>query len=193
MTEQTAVLHQDPPLLPPPASPDRAHRVPGDRTAIPGLHDPVASARVVVEVECGILVYPPEEAGEPWRAVFTENGRRRFRQAMTEAELAAKLAKVTERLRACAPDMERPGADLIAHYLDPDRLPVAKRWSRRHADTQRGCASGSPPRSSPGSPARTSPPVTCSRSSAPRRPPARASGCTGACPPWSPRASRAGT
>ena len=95
------------------------------------------SARVVVEAECGILVYPPEEAGEPWRAVFTENGRRRFRQAMTEAELAAKLAKVTERLRACAPDMERPGADLIAHYLDPDRLPVAKRWSRRHADTQR--------------------------------------------------------
>ena len=94
-------------------------------------------ARVVVEAECGILVYPPEEAGQPWRAVFTENGRRRFRQAATEAELAAKLAKVTERLRAGAPNMERPGADLIAHYLDPDRLPVAKRWSRRHADTQR--------------------------------------------------------
>jgi integrase len=82
-------------------------------------------------------VYPPEEAGEPWRATFTENGRRRFRQAMTEAELAAKLAKVTERLRAGAPDLERPGADLIAHYLDPDRLPVSERWSRRHADTQR--------------------------------------------------------
>ena len=95
------------------------------------------SARVVVEVGCGILVYPPEVEGEPWRATFTENGRRRFRQAMTEAELAAKLAKVTERLRAGAPDMERPGADLIAHYLDPDRLPVSKRWSRRHADTQR--------------------------------------------------------
>ena len=95
------------------------------------------SARVVVEAECGILVYPPEEAGEPWRATFTENGRRRFRQAMTEAELAAKLEKVTDWLRAGAPDMERPGADLIAHYLDPDRLPVAKRWSRRHADTQR--------------------------------------------------------
>ncbi|MGH3226057.1 MAG: hypothetical protein ACRDPY_46510, partial [Streptosporangiaceae bacterium] len=95
------------------------------------------SARVVVEAECGILVYPPEAEGEPWRATFTENGRRRFRQAQTEAELAAKLAKVTERLRAGAPDMERPGADLIAHYLDPDRLPVSKRWSRRHADTQR--------------------------------------------------------
>ena len=58
------------------------------------------SARVVVEVGCGILVYPPEGAGEPWRATFTENGRRRFRQAMTEAELAVKLEKVTERLRA---------------------------------------------------------------------------------------------
>jgi integrase len=33
--------------------------------------------------------------------------------------------------------MERPGADLIAHYLDLNRLPVARRWSRRHADTQR--------------------------------------------------------
>ena len=94
-------------------------------------------ARVVVDAGCGILVYPPEAAGQRWRATFTENGRRRFRQAMTEAELAVKLAKVTERLRAGAPDMERPGADLIAHYLDPDRLPVAKRWSRRHADTQR--------------------------------------------------------
>ena len=109
-----------------------AARVTGDTRE--SSRDP---ARVVVEAECGILVYPPEEAGEPWRAVFTENGRRRFRQAMTEAELAAKLAKVTERLRAGAPDMERPGADLIAHYLDPDRLPVSKRWSRRHADTQR--------------------------------------------------------
>jgi integrase len=92
---------------------------------------------VVVEADCGITVYPPEKADEPWRAVFTENGRRRYRQALTEAELAGKLEKVTERLRAGAPDMERPGADLIVHYLDPDRLPVAKRWSRRHADTQR--------------------------------------------------------
>ena len=56
---------------------------------------------------------------------------------MTEAELAVKLEKVTERLRARAPDMERPGADLIGHYLNPDRLPVSERWSRKHADTQR--------------------------------------------------------
>ena len=82
---------------------------------------------MVVEVGWGVLVYPPEGAGEPWRATFTENGRRRFRQAGTEAELAVKLERVTERLRAGAPDMERPGADLIAHYLDPGRLPVSQR------------------------------------------------------------------
>jgi hypothetical protein len=32
--------------------------------------------------------------------------------------------------------MRRLGADLIAYYLDPDRLPVRDRWSRRHADTR---------------------------------------------------------
>jgi hypothetical protein len=82
-------------------------------------------------------VYPPAAVGEPWRATFTENGVRRFRQAMTEGALAVKLEKVTERLAARAPDMERPGTDLVGHYLDPDRLPVGRRWSRKHADTQR--------------------------------------------------------
>jgi hypothetical protein len=95
------------------------------------------TARVVVELEDGITVYPPEAEGEPWRAVFVEDGRRRYRQAMSEAKLAVKLAKVTERLRADAPGMDQMGAALITHYLDPDRLPVAKRWSRKHADTQR--------------------------------------------------------
>jgi hypothetical protein len=33
--------------------------------------------------------------------------------------------------------MERTGADLVAHYLDPDRLPADQRWSRKHAHTQR--------------------------------------------------------
>ncbi|TVZ02242.1 hypothetical protein EAS64_25815 [Trebonia kvetii] len=33
--------------------------------------------------------------------------------------------------------MKRPGADSIAHYLDPDRLPVSSWWSRKHAHTQR--------------------------------------------------------
>jgi integrase len=37
--------------------------------------------------------------------------------------------------------MLQPGAALIAHYLAPDRLPVSKRWSRKHAHSQgRLCA-----------------------------------------------------
>jgi integrase len=114
----------------------------GSRTPI--LHvitaaDPlgIQPARAVIELEFGILVYPPEAEGEPWRAVFTENGQRRYRQGATEAKLAAKLEKVRGRLSAGAANMERPGADLIAHYLDPDRLPVDERWSRKHAHTQR--------------------------------------------------------
>ena len=55
-------------------------------------------------------------------------------EAATEAKLAARLAKVTERLQADAPDMERPGADLIAWYLTrpapgrPAVVPQARRY-----------------------------------------------------------------
>jgi hypothetical protein len=68
----------------------------------------------VIELECGITVYRPEADGEPWRAVFTENGQRRYRQGATEEKLAEKLDKVTERLRSDAPNIERPGA-----YAEP--------------------------------------------------------------------------
>jgi hypothetical protein len=44
---------------------------------------------------------------------------------------------VTERLAADAPNLERPGADLIAFYLSPDRHPAGRAWSAKHADTQR--------------------------------------------------------
>ncbi len=64
-------------------------------------------------------------------------GERQQCEAPTEEKLAARLEKVTERLEADAPNMKRPGADLIAHYLDLDRLPVDDRWSRKHAHTQR--------------------------------------------------------
>ena len=147
----------------------------------------------VIELDFGILVYPPETGGEPWRAVFTENGQRRFRQGATEAKLAAKLEKVAERLQADAANMERPGADLIRHYLDPDRLPADERWSRKHAHTQRRlCERFAAP---------VIDAVTCqdiktstrSRSSAPRPLPAKATGCTGCSPRWSRRGSRAGT
>jgi hypothetical protein len=95
----------------------------------------------VIELDLGILVYPPEIEGEPWRAVFTENGQRKYRQGATEAKLAAKLEKVKGRLQADVANMKRPGADLIAHYLDPDRLPVDEQWSRKHAlRGMSGCA-----------------------------------------------------
>jgi integrase len=97
----------------------------------------LGSARPVIEMDYGITVYPPEADGEPWRAVFIGNGVRRFRQAATEERLATKLGQVRLRLAFDASNMERPGADLIAHYLNPDRLPVEERWSRKHAYTQR--------------------------------------------------------
>ena len=92
--------------------------------------------RVVVEVEGGITVYPARCAGDRWRAVWYEDGRRRQCEAISEARLAAKLEKVSERLAADAPNMERLGGDLIAYYLSPGRRPAGKPWSRKHADTQ---------------------------------------------------------
>jgi len=91
----------------------------------------------VIELECGITVYPARSEGGRWRAVWYEAGERQQCEASSEEKLGPKLAKVAERLRADAPSMRKPGAALIVHYLDPDRLPVRDRWSRRHADTQR--------------------------------------------------------
>ncbi|MGB6576024.1 MAG: tyrosine-type recombinase/integrase, partial [Trebonia sp.] len=85
----------------------------------------------------GITVYPAREEPGRWRAVWYEDGQRQQCEAASGEKLAARLEKVSERLAAGAPNMKRPGADLIAHYLDPDRLPVAERWSRKHAHTQR--------------------------------------------------------
>jgi hypothetical protein len=96
-----------------------------------------ARGRTVIELDAGITVYPPRDAGGRWRAVWTEDGRRRYCEAVTEEKLAARLAKVTERLEADAPGMERSGADLIAWYLSPDRHPADEQWSRKHAHTQR--------------------------------------------------------
>lgn len=68
---------------------------------------------------------------------LSEAGERQRCEAANEAKLAPKLEKVVERLQADAPNVRRPGADLIAHYLDPDRLPARDRSSRKRADTQR--------------------------------------------------------
>ena len=94
--------------------------------------------RVVLEVGYGITVYPPVEEGERWRAVWYEDGQRRQAESVREDKLAAKLEKVRERLASGAEHLQRPGADLIAWYLSPDRRHRGgKPWSRRHADTQR--------------------------------------------------------
>jgi len=91
----------------------------------------------VIELDYGITVYPAREEPGRWRAVWHERGKRQQCEASSEEKLAARLAKVTERLEADAPNMTRPGADLIAWYLAPDRLPVAHQWSRKHTHTQR--------------------------------------------------------
>lgn len=86
-------------------------------------------------------MYSARSGGGRWRAVWHEDRQRRQCEAPTEQKLAIKLEKVTERLEADAPNMRRSGADLIAHYLDPGRLPVQARWSCKHAHTQgRLCA-----------------------------------------------------
>jgi hypothetical protein len=46
------------------------------------------------------------------------------------------MKKVRERPATGAANMTKPGADLIAWYLNPDRLPVDGRWSRKHAYMQ---------------------------------------------------------
>jgi len=89
-----------------------------------------------VEVAGGITVYPAREEGGRWRAVWSEGGRRRECESVTEAGLAAKLVKVSERLACDAPKMEEPGSALIGWYLSPARHPADKPWSRKHADTQ---------------------------------------------------------
>lgn len=82
-------------------------------------------------------MYPARDEKGRWRAVWHEDGERQQCGAATEDKLAVRLEKVTERLAADAPHLKRPGADLIRYYLDPGRLPVGRRWSRKHAHTQR--------------------------------------------------------
>ena len=87
--------------------------------------------RPVIELECGITVYPAREEQGRWRAVWHENGKRQQCEAASEEKLAARLAKVAERLEADAANMTLRGADLIAFYLSADRLPVQRQWSRK--------------------------------------------------------------
>jgi integrase len=91
----------------------------------------------VIELDHGITVYPPKGDGGRWRAVWHEDGERQQCESVSEPKLAEKLEKVRMRLAMGASNMTRPGADLIDWYVNPDRLPVSERWSRKHAYNQR--------------------------------------------------------
>jgi hypothetical protein len=145
MTQAAAAIFKIPTQSPQPSrgKPGRARKAPA---AQPGAASRVARAETraatrgdgeVIELDLGITVYPPRDKGGRWRAVWHEDGERQQCESVSEEKLAAKLEKVRQRLAAGAANMTKPGADLIAWYLNPDRLPVADRWSRKHADTQR--------------------------------------------------------
>jgi integrase len=146
MTQETLVQAKIPTEIPQrPRS--RAATAPGrsGKAASPARHSVFAGGTGreltrgdggVIVLPCGVTVYPARGEGGRWRAVWYERGERRQCEAASEDRLAGKLEKVVERLEADAPNMTKPGADLIAWFLDPDRLPVERRWSRKHADTQ---------------------------------------------------------
>src|SRR6185312_4803685 len=90
-----------------------------------------------IELDLGITVYPPRQDGGRRRAAWHEDGERQQCESVSEDKLAARLEKVRQRLSTGAASMTRPGAGLIAWYLNPGRLPAEPRWSRRHADSQR--------------------------------------------------------
>jgi hypothetical protein len=148
MTQATIAIVKIPTESPQPA-PDRAAAKPSGRAkkTAGASRSPVlvsgnsrAAARgggEVIELECGITVYPARSVGGRWRAVWYEDGERQHCEAATEEKLAVKLEKVKIRLEADASNMKKLGAALIAHYLDLDRLPVQDRWSFKHAHTQR--------------------------------------------------------
>jgi integrase len=145
MTQAPASIFKIPTKSPQPAR-GRASRARKAAAAVPKAASRVAGVETraatrgdgdVIELDLGITVYPPRDKGGRWRAVWHEDGGRQQCESVSEQKLAAKLEKVRQRLATGASNMTRPGADLIAWYLNPDRLPVEARWSRKHADSQR--------------------------------------------------------
>jgi hypothetical protein len=100
----------------------------------------MTAPRDVLEFAYGVRAYPPTLDGEPyWRLRWTEDGRRRDTTAVGRDAALVKAAGVVARLgRGVPTDRGRAtGADLVAHYLDPERRPPkAGRWSIRHRDEQ---------------------------------------------------------
>lgn len=85
----------------------------------------------------GITVYPARARATGWRAQWYDpDGTRRAVRATNGAALADKLAPVVARLRLDATNTERTGAELVAWFLSPNRLPVERAWSRSHRAAQ---------------------------------------------------------
>jgi hypothetical protein len=144
MTQAAAAVFKIPTKSPQPArrarrgaATPKAAGVAAGRVAGAGTRAATRGGGEVLELDLGITVYPPKDEGSRWRAVWHEDGERHQCESVSKGKLAVKLEKVRQRLAAGASGMTRPGADLIAWYLNPDRLPVEARWSRKHADTQR--------------------------------------------------------
>jgi integrase len=120
----------------PAAKPQAARLAPG-RVAGVETRTATRGGGEVIELDLGITVYPPRGTGGRWRAVWHEDGDRKQCESVSEEKLAARLQKIRQRIAMGASNTARPGADLIAWYLNPDRLPIENRWSRKHADSQR--------------------------------------------------------
>lgn len=95
---------------------------------------------VLVTAE-GITIYPPLTASTPWRACWIDpDGKRRWCRAVSEPALAIKLEPVKARLIFDAHRTKAKFSELIAHYLDPGRLPADKPWAPNYrADVRRYC------------------------------------------------------
>jgi len=95
--------------------------------------------REVLEFDCGVRAYAPTTPDGYWRLRWDEAGRRRDTTARSRSNAIAKAGELVERLsRGAATDLGKStGADLVAHYLDPNRRPPRGHpWSERHRDEQ---------------------------------------------------------
>jgi integrase len=101
--------------------------------------DQARSEREVLEFDHGVVAYPPTTPDGYWRVRWEESRRRRDTTARSRSAAIAKASEVVERLARSTPtELGRArGADLVAHYLDPQRRPPrVHQWSEKHRDDQ---------------------------------------------------------
>lgn len=95
--------------------------------------------REVLEFDYGVRICPPTRPDGYWRVRWDEAHRHRDTTARTRTDGIGKASEIVERLgRGMSTDLAKAtGADLVAHYLDPERRPPrVDRWSDRHRDEQ---------------------------------------------------------